>query len=59
MSKHTPELLDALRHAVKLLRENVEPAELGGQRFDLTDCKDMAPIFAAIAKAEGGTPCAD
>lgn len=44
-------LLDALRSAVALLRTHVEPQSLGGERFDLTDCADMAPIFAAIERA--------
>jgi hypothetical protein len=47
------DMLGALRHAVKLLRTHVEPVDLGGERFDMTDCKEMAPIFDAIAKATG------
>jgi hypothetical protein len=47
------DLLAALRLAIKLLRTHADPESLGGERLDLTDCKDMAPIFAAIAKATG------
>ena len=46
-------LLKALRHAVTLLRNNVDPEDLDGERFDLTDCADMKKIFATIAAVEG------
>lgn len=48
-------LLPALKLAVKLLRQHADPEDLGGSRFDLTDCKAMKPIFAALA-AHGGEP---
>lgn len=49
-----PELLEALNLAVKLLRENIDIADNAETcRFDLTDWKLAAPIFAAIAKATG------
>lgn len=46
------ELQAALRHAVTLLRTHVEPASLGGERFDLTDAKDMRSIFAALQRTD-------
>lgn len=46
------ELQAALRQAVTLLRTHVEPASLGGERFDLTDAKDMRSIFAALQRAD-------
>lgn len=48
-------LLPALKLAVKLLRQHADAEDLGGSRFDLTDCKAMKPIFAALA-AHGGEP---
>ena len=44
-------LTEALQLAVTLLRREAEPANLGGTRFDLTDCKEMKSIFAAISEA--------
>lgn len=46
-------LLPALRLAVQLLRKHAEADDLGGARFDLTDCKDMKPIFTALAEHGG------
>ena len=43
-------LLPALKLAVQLLRTHADPEDLGGARFDLTDCKAMKPIFAALAE---------
>ena len=46
-----PDMLEALQRAVNLLRTHCAPEDLGGSRFDLTDCKDVKPILAVIAKA--------
>lgn len=46
------ELQAALRQAVMLLRTHVEPAAIGGERFDLTDATEMRTIFAALQRAE-------
>ena len=50
-----PDMLEALRLAVNLLRQHVElPEGHEPVRFDLTDWAEAAPIFAAIAKATTG-----
>lgn len=48
----TTELRTALQQAVSLLRANVEPAAVGGERFDLTDATEMRSIFAALRRSE-------
>lgn len=48
----TTELRTALQQAVRLLRGHVEPAALGGERFDLTDATEMRPIFDALRRSE-------
>ena len=40
---------EALQLAVHLLRKYADAEDMGGARFDLTDCKEMLPIFAALA----------
>lgn len=38
----------ALKDAVKLLRTHVSPEEMGGEKFDLSDCPPMQSILAAL-----------
>ena len=56
MDKTLKQALEALKHAVYLLRKYADAEEMGGSRFDLTDCREMKPVFAAIEAIEQHKP---